>query len=206
MWEAGRKSGLLLNKMLACGIICLCSCGNFSERMTRIEESIESSYPQVKSVNILQQDGWISSGDVNMQIVFQDGNWILVYEVRYDKILDPKNPQNIWIDACNGYDVVSYYYKSLYWEKIYGMRSHELGQEVNKPLNNLDDVINNYETICKYVEGLQCFDNFEDFKWSYGVVLLPDDPSSYVDDIPVEGVVVRFRYPVNETALKDWVK
>jgi hypothetical protein len=141
-----------------------------------------------------------------MKIVFRDDNWIVVYEVRYDKILDPKNPQNIWIKGCNNYAVITYRNETgtlRWWDRTDGIFAHSLGQEINKSLNNLDDIFTNYEDICRY------FDNLPDLpspildNWDYLDYDLPDEYVTTLEDGSKYG---RFRTPVYESMLEDWVK
>jgi hypothetical protein len=208
------KKGLIVKRILfslfciCIGIICfLCifiACMIFSESpekyknfILNIEQGIVQDYPQVESVNILEFDGWGEAGTLRMQIFFHDNNWLLFGDVHCDKKLDTKKPENIFIDGCNGYGTITYLLTgpSIYERRI-TISSQCISKEINVPLDNLHDVIENYLAICTYFSNLEDIPDEQFFETGH---------ENWIWEWIGESNVVRFRMPLDESSLRDWV-
>jgi hypothetical protein len=162
-----------------------------------MEQSIVQEYPQVEAVNILKFDGWGRAGKLRMQIFFHDNNWLLLGDVHCNKKLDLKKPENISIECCNGYDTITYLRTGpTTYERRATLSPRCIGKEINVPLDNLHDVIENYLAICTYFNNLDDMPN-ENF--------LEPGHENWIEEWVWKSNVVRFRIPVYESFLRDWV-
>jgi hypothetical protein len=169
----------------------------YKEFILNIEQGIVRDYPQVEAVNILEFDGWGRAGELRMQIFFHDNNWVLLGDVHCNKTLDMENPENIVIEGCNGYSIISYLRTApATYERVSAISSRCMSKEINVPLHNLHDVIENYLAICTY------FGNLDD---------IPDERffeighEDWIREWVWQSNVVRFRIPLDESFLGDWV-
>jgi hypothetical protein len=147
--------------------------------ISALEEQIVLHYPQVKSVNILEHDGWHwNKGELTMQIFFYEDDWILLERVEFDKIIDLYNPQYIRIEACNNYTVRAYRRtESGCWDRFTGILNFALGRKIDTPLDNLDDILKNYVAILNF------YNNLIDIPFDYAMIYgIPDEFTDFVED------------------------